>query len=204
MIRHRCMEPAHCPDCPIHHRGFCDAFGLLLRKFAGHLAARYGAVIPEDRQEQILGDVVAAVVEGVHRFQGRRGARFSTWAWHIGHNKICDHFRRRHAKAETVPEYVAGRLFDSHDPRSDIELKLALTGCFKTHLADDPKGCLRLLLELYRTFHEGRDQKDLARAYGLKPNTFNQRLRRCRELVRHLFEECVEDAWHGPASEGEK
>lgn len=185
------MTPAHCPDCPIKHRGFCDAFGTLLGKFVAHMAARYGAVIPEDRREQILGEVIEAVLRDIQKFEGRRGAKFATWAWHIGRNKIADYFRRHHASH--VPEAAAPEWLACHNPRNKIEMKLALSGCFRAHLATDPKGCVRLFLDLYRSFLDGRDQKDLAAAYGLKPNTFNQRLKRCREVLRQLFEECLEE-----------
>lgn len=58
----------------------------------------------------------------------------------------------------------------------------------RRHRIQEPE-CIQLLLDLYECFQNGQTQKDLARAYGEKPNTLNQRLRRCRKRLRRMIEE---------------
>jgi RNA polymerase sigma factor (sigma-70 family) len=47
--------------------------------------------------------------------------------------------------------------------------------------------CKNLFSKLYEGFKEGKIQKDIAEELGLKENTFNQRLKRCRDQVMNLL-----------------
>lgn len=43
--------------------------------------------------------------------------------------------------------------------------------------------CKSLFEELYRGFQEGKNQKEIAEELGLKENTLNQKIKRCRERI---------------------
>ncbi|MBF0120738.1 MAG: hypothetical protein HQK79_18065 [Desulfobacterales bacterium] len=54
---------------------------------------------------------------------------------------------------------------------------------------DDHTGCCKLFIKIYNWFKEGLLQKDMATQMGLKDNTFNQRLSRCRVKIQQLLKE---------------
>lgn len=58
----------------------------------------------------------------------------------------------------------------------------------KKWVSDDPSGCVKLFLDLYRNFQEGKTQKDLADQYGELPNTLTRRMIRCRKNLIRILE----------------
>ena len=187
-----CLEPNKqspgCLRCTVNYRGWCPAFKGILRKIAGNLKKQYSGIPPQDREE-ILANVVIGVLGGVERFEGRRGAKFSTWVWQIYRNKTIDFFRAKTPQADIFVDFEKQ---GAVNPLDEAETKIAIAECFKKHLPDDTTGCIRLYLDLYRFFQKGRAQKDLADRYGLNPNTLNQRIARCRKTIRIVFRSLVE------------
>ncbi len=174
-----------CQYCPIRGQEFCDNFRVVLRKIAGNLENKYTGIPPEER-EDILTSTVEGVIKGVKTYEGRRGAKFSTWVWQIYRNKINDYFREKKTYSINREDN------ESYNPSNDLEIKIAISECFKKYLADDDTGCVRLYLDLYRFFQKGRSQKELAEIYNLSPNTLNQRIKRCRKVIKQLFVECLD------------
>jgi len=193
MIRHLCIESegqhARCSDCPISKRGFCHKFRTVLTRIAKNAAHRYAGISPEDR-EDIFTATVESVLRRIDQFEGRHGAKFSAWVWQIYRNKIIDHFRGKNSLClmEEIRE-------DSewHDPSEETERKIAISECFKKHLPNDKTGCIRLYLNLYKSFQKGKNRKALAETYDISPNTLNQRIKRCRVSIRRLFRKCLDD-----------
>lgn len=198
MIGHPCIEktgklpeceippPApDCSDCPIRSAGFCTEFQDVLRKIAANLAAKYAGISQEDLEE-ILANTVEGVLANIGNYEGRRGAKFSTWVWRIYRNKTADFFRAGNAYAEKFADTLAGP-----DTRVERELKAEIREIFEKSLADDSTGCVRLYLDLYGYFNTGKSRKELAAAYGMKPNTLNQKIRRCRKTMKRLFQNHV-------------
>lgn len=64
----------------------------------------------------------------------------------------------------------------------DIEKKLYVSQVLSA-LKNINIECYNLYLKLYEGFNDGRTQKEIAEELGLKPNTFNKKLERCREKV---------------------
>lgn len=188
MGAHPCGAAAPCPcaDCPLERRGFREVWRDLVGRMERRLSRRHPWLSPRDR-EDILGRTAELVLRDLDDFRGKRPGRFAAWAWRVFLNRVHDHFRYRPPEAEALsPAHPA--------PEADrdlAELRLALFQCFQRHLEDDADGCVGLYLDLYRTFQSGQGQKDLATARGLKPNTLNQRLRRCRPFIRRLFRACL-------------
>lgn len=178
--------PCPCAECPMDRRGFRDVWREAVGRMERHLSRRYSWLSPEDR-EDILARTVEQVLRDIDDFRGRRPGRFAAWAWRVFRNRVHDHFRSR------PPE--AGALCDAHpvfeNGVDSVELRLAIHRCFQRHLQLDEDGCVGLYLDLYRQFGSGLGRKDLAIARGLKPNTLNQRLRRCRPFIRRLFRACL-------------
>ncbi len=177
-----------CQYCPVRNQGFCDKFRLVLRKIAGNLESKYTGIPPVER-EDILTNTVEGVIKGVKTYEGRHGAKFATWVWQIYRNKINDYFREK--KTYSI-EKINRENNESYNPSNDIEIKIAISECFKKHLADDDTGCVRLYLDLYSFFQKGRSQKELAAIYNLSPNTLNQRIKRCRKVMKNMFMECLD------------
>lgn len=188
MGAHPCGAAAPCPcaDCPLDLRGFRDIWRTAAGRMERYLETRY-AWLPTADREDILAQTAEQVFRDFGDFRGDRPGKFAAWAWRIFRNRLHDHFRSRPPDAEA--------LSDAHpaagDARDTIELRMALLQCFHRHLPLDADGCVGLYLDLYRTFRTGDDQKKLADARGLKPNTLNQRLRRCRPFIRRLFRACL-------------
>jgi len=192
---HECLnlrgKDHECLKCEIMARGFCNDFTDILEKMLSNLTNSYKAIPPEDRDE-ILSDTVIGVWKGIDKFEGRNGALFSTWSWAIFKNKRKDYFRR------LSPEKVLTFLpLDDHQKKEEIEMMVSekessssqdeemehIIQCLKRNIDNDPGGCIHLYLDL---FCSGKDRKVLAQEYGLKLNTFNQRVRRCRKVIRDL------------------
>jgi len=180
-----------CLKCEIMARGFCNDLIEILTKMVSNLSS-YEGIPPEDRDE-ILSDTVIGVWKGIDKFEGRNGALFSTWAWAIFKNKRRDYFRRLpsedvvvflflddHRKKEEIEMMVSEK--ESSSSRDEEEMEHIIE-CLKKNIDNDPGGCIHLYLNL---FCSGKDRKVLAEEYGLKLNTFNQRVRRCRKVIRDL------------------
>jgi len=146
---------------------------------------RYPGIGLEDREDLITA-VTEGALSGVDGFEGRSGAKFSTWVWAIYKNKIRDYFRkdRSGSPLEFFPEKY-------QDPtnKEENDLRQKILECFKKHLPMDETGCIELYLNLYRYLESGRTRKEMAESRNMKPNTLNQRLKRCRSVVRELFGE---------------
>ncbi len=193
MLTHPCIDrPGHdrnCAECAIHAGGFCEAFRETLRKIAHQLDTRYSGIPAADRTD-ILSATVEHAVKSIHRFEGRGGARLSTWIWRIYRNKRTDYFR------QTPPPDFRERLIRDtdpvHDAIPDTELEIAIRQCFEKLLETDDTGCVRLFASLYRSEKAGKTRAELAKDLDLKLNTLNQRIKRCRMIVATLFRECLD------------
>ena len=80
----------------------------------------------------------------------------------------------------------------AHDAAADAELEIAIRQCFEALMKTDDTGCVRLYNALYRSEKAGKTRVELARDLGLKLNTLNQRIRRCRKTVARLFRNCLD------------
>lgn len=193
MLTHPCIDRPEqdraCTHCTIHGRGFCGPFQETLRKIARHLDARYTGIPAADRAD-IVSATVEHAVKSIHRFEGRSGAKLSTWIWRIYRNKRTDYFRK--TPPPDLRQRLAAETGTRHDPAGAADLEIAIRQCFETLLETDETGCVRLYASLYRAEKEGRTRSELADLLGLKLNTLNQRIKRCRKTVAHLFQNCLE------------
>lgn len=108
---HECLKARGtgpgCSECRIMRRGFCSELVAVLQKMAGHLKGHWRETIPAGDRTDVLAGTVEGVFNGIDRFEGRKEARFSTWAWSIYRNKTTDYFRqmrKHHPKSFRLTE----------------------------------------------------------------------------------------------------
>ena len=186
MAIHSCIEVQGkgdgCQECPVMLKGFCPNLVDFIQRAESNARKKYSRISEHDRLA-IVADTVGAIVSNIHTFEGRRGSRFFTWAWRIYLNKVADFFRQAR---EWVPidNVIASELPDHGRPRScsfnDI------IDLLKSLLKHDPE-CQKLLIDFCNRTMQGVSQKEMAESYGLKPNTLNQRLKRCRKKLKELL-----------------
>jgi len=79
-----------------------DLYGPLVYRWCRQCQVR-----PEDAAD-VVQEVFAAVARSVENFRRERpGDSFRGWLWTIAHNKIRDHFRRRHDEAQAEGGTIA-------------------------------------------------------------------------------------------------
>ncbi|QTA90442.1 type III-E CRISPR-associated RpoE-like sigma factor [Desulfonema magnum] len=190
-----------CEKCAVKIRNFCpDVMIELIEKMSRHLSASFKEMSQTD-QDAILSDTVFAIWQGVERFEGRRGARFSTWAWRIFNNKTTDYLRHqyRYRKKElSLSELLADD--EQHPAASDSidenkETEQILIG-LKQNMPDDVMNCIQLLIELDEAKQDKKTQEYLADKYGLKTNTLTKRIVRCRKRIL-LYSESIKNMIRG-------
>lgn len=59
----------------------------------------------------------------------------------------------------------------------------------KCLVTEDDDFCARLFLYWYSGLKQGLNQDEMAKNLGLKPNTFNQKLKRCKKTIQQHFQE---------------
>lgn len=180
-----------CSNCQVMQKGFCQAFLKVLRKITSNLDGSYSSRSVADRNA-IIAETVSGIWKGLNNYQGKSGASFSTWAWSIYKNKRNDYLRQQFRQKHETPlelETNEYQLVQQHEAESP-EIKINRTmRALKLLLSRDSSGCIQLYLDLFQTFQAGKSQDDLAQDYRIKPNTLNQRKRRCLEVVQQLMSE---------------
>lgn len=205
--RHECLKlrgkGTDCPKCEINRRSFCESLIKTLSKMVLELDIKYTKIAMLDR-DAILANTFIGIYNGVNRFEGRNGARFSTWAWRIFLNKRTDYLRQQE-RQKTIN--ITDLLWDNDQTISSVkqmesgiqppsehnqrleEIVADIIERLKMRLPDDSTGCIRIFLDMYLAFENGKTQKELAEDYGLKPNALTQRIKRCRKTIGRILED---------------
>jgi RNA polymerase sigma-70 factor, ECF subfamily len=137
-----------------------------------------------------VDDVVQETLVRMHRGLATLGdgERFGAWAYRIAANAIADHMRSRarHPVAETKPGDDAKAVPGNE---SDENLEAELAECVALFVARLPSPYREAvtLTEL-----EGLTQKDAADMLGVSVSGMKSRVKRGRERIRRMFEECCE------------
>ncbi len=151
-----------------------------LRPFVAHRVAASDV-------EDVVQDVLVRMHRGLPEL--RDDDRFSAWMFQVARNAIADS-GRKHARApigtDDLEEMPAAPTSDN-----DREAASALAGCvslFVSQLASPYREAITLV-EL-----EGRTAKEAAEMVGISVSGMKSRVRRGREQLRGLFEQCCEIA----------
>lgn len=196
--KHECLKVQGkgpgCNMCPVYKKGFCVNMIKIIQKMAVNLDKEFQKISLQDREE-ILSKAVTSILNGIDNFEGRNGARFSTWSWRIFLNNRVNYFRSAYRRktitiSELLPENnLSETIFNPSEQDSGLTAKVdEIIEHIKMSLPNDSSGCIRLFLDLFIVFKNGKSQRELSEDYGIKPNTLNQRIRRCRKIIRNIIE----------------
>lgn len=190
--KHECLKVRgnglKCTDCRINELKFCPDMINSLETMDRWLNKNYDR-LPFQAHKEILSQTVIAVWKGIDSFKGNSSAYFSAWVWRIFRNKVTDYLRQEYRENEII-----GELFSEDDvpARSESDENREIEHIIivlKEKLTDNNLSeCVRLFLDLYTAYKEGKTETELAAEYGIKANTLHQRKKRCKKAVRELFQ----------------
>ena len=174
-----------CGDCPIAPSGLTEAFGRAVRSIEVDIARKYPRFDPQTR-EDVVADTVEGAIRNFPQYEGRRGAKLISWIKGIYTNKINDLLRKD--TDITLIDYDAGADNRVATEQTEEPLLDGLVEILKRMADGSKKSCATLFLTLHDYFHQGKTQKDLAGDMGVKPNSLNQQIKRCREWIRERID----------------
>lgn len=174
-----------CPDCLVpklgHRKEMEKAMKRIIKKINEELRSR-----TPDERDDFFSEVAMHIIKSVETYDGRNGASFATWAINIANRRVQDFYRRTSRRR---PEggfcELPGELAIASAEHAQLDV-CSLLKELEIHAEDKKSKCLQLIVQLYDAFKRDTSQKDLAEVLGLKPNTLNQSIKRCREwIARH-------------------
>jgi len=185
-------------DCEIFKSGFCEIFVRFSRKKLPSLLSSKG--IPEEDRKEIFQEFFIRVSKSIGNLRNRGGA--SSFFHAVVDNLVKDYFSDKLKKRYDSIDTFGGEE-DSEEGRENVILSRLSEEMYIEKLAEEEiretaeaiidflkkesdlgDDCAELLLYFYRWLKVGLSQKEMAQSMGLKPNTFNQRLKRCKERIR--------------------
>lgn len=169
-----------CKTCPLFAREFCEDFCNGLEKITKQLSSRYS--LRDEEIQDVVGDVVTAVLGKLNSF--REISKFSTWMGSIYRHKLADYFKEKRKYESIKKRLQAISQEPSWETSPMIEFKIEVERILS--LDEECGNLFRILLDMG---NKGYSQKEIAQKLNEKPNTFNQKLKRCRELIKTLVEE---------------
>lgn len=170
-----------CGDCPIASSGLTEAFGKAVRAIEADIFRKYPRFDPHAR-EDVIADAVAGAIRNFPQYEGRREAKLVSWIKSIYRNKVTDLLRRNYDI--TLVEYNAeadNRVVMKHEEEEPLD---GLVAILKEMANDTKENCAKLFLSLHEYFQQGRTQKEMANDMGMKSNSLNQKIKRCREWIK--------------------
>ena len=170
-----------CRDCPIAPSGLTEAFGKAVRTIEIDITRKYPRFDSQVR-EDVIADSVAGAIKNFPQYEGRRGAKLISWVKRIYNNKMTDLLRKNYDI--TLVEYDASadnRAAQDHEEDDSLD---GLVAILKEMANGTKKNCAKLFLSLHEYFQQGRTQKEMAGDMGMKPNSLNQKIKRCREWIK--------------------
>ncbi|NPA16000.1 MAG: sigma-70 family RNA polymerase sigma factor [Deferribacteres bacterium] len=156
--------------------------------------------IPEEDRKEIFQEFFIRVSKSIGNLRNRGGA--SSFFHAVVDNLVKDYFSDKLKKRYDSIDTFGGEE-DSEEGRENVILSRLSEEMYIEKLAEEEiretaeaiidflkkesdlgDDCAELLLYFYRWLKVGLSQKEMAQSMGLKPNTFNQRLKRCKERIR--------------------
>ncbi len=201
-----CAEGRHetlCRGCKIDEAGLCSKFRMFVKKYL----VRYTG---NEIEKEIAHKTFDAVFQNVHALENKR--YFWAYCKTIFKNNKAEVFRVQSKMLERENLRFEGQFMSPGDdgdngdwsildhnqlqsgeslwPADRAALAREVLAALENMVmgADRPiSRCARLLLNWLSFDRDGLSQKEMADRMGEKENTFNQRLRRCKELIAARF-----------------
>jgi len=137
----------------------------------------------EETAEELFQDVWMNVIKARQRYKA--SAKFTTWLYHIAHNKLIDHYRKNSRLPASYDEELPEDIEDSCslDPVSEIN---------RHHQAKKLLDCIGKLPEAQRESfllkeESGLSLLDIAEVAGTSRETIKSRLRYAFNTLRHCL-----------------
>ncbi len=187
----------HCPNCRIDAAGLCARFCTFVRR----------RLLPYTRNEiekEIAQNTFDAIFQNIHNMQHIR--YFSSYCYQIFRNQKAEIFRSRAYLFEreqlvygfqAQPENAADEplnVLESYarpdEPDMLQEERTILMVQVLEHLekmVSDEEPCAEIMLHWYAGMKEGLSQKEVAARLGIAENSFNQKLKRCKDSISKSF-----------------
>lgn len=187
-MNHQCSQCSTlhtgCTDCPVADSGMAEQFGRVVGRMVANINSKYSRFHDQVR-EDVIADTIEGCIKGLPNFEGRRGAKLSSWVWEIYQHKLND-MLRRFGKGISI-DYDE---LDRHaPPHREEESRLGdLLEVLGKMAGKAGNGCAELFLRLHECFQHGYSQKELAAEMGMKTNSLNQKIKRCREWMRERLD----------------
>jgi DNA-directed RNA polymerase specialized sigma24 family protein len=201
-----CVKGRHetlCRGCKIDEAGLCSRFRMFVKKYL----VRY---IGNEIEKEIAHKTFDAVFQNVHALENKRF--FWAYCKEILKNNKAEVFRLKSKMLERENLRFEGQFTSSGDdedngdwsildhnqlqsgeplwPADRSALAREVLAALENMVLEADRAtsrCARLLLNWVSFDREGLSQKEMADRMGEKQNTFNQRLRRCKELIAARF-----------------
>ncbi len=192
-----------CRGCKIDEAGLCSRF----RKFVKTHLMRYTG---NEIEKEIAHKTFDAVFQNIHALENKR--YFWAYCKAIFKNSKAEVFRVQSKMLERENLRFEGQFTPSGDdedngdwsildhnqfqsgeslwPADRATLTREVLAALETMVMEADRAtsrCARLLLNWLSFDRDGLSQKEMADRMGEKQNTFNQRLRRCKELISARF-----------------
>ena len=154
-------------------------------------------IAAEQIRTDIIAETVARVMKAIDGFEEK--SKFTTWAWSIYSRALAEYFRN---SCRQMPHLMTSleSLRDEHgvelpDERPLDTIAPLLLNALKKIAAnpEDPDYEKALfLVDFYELTMQGKNQIEMAGILGMKSNSFNQRLKRCRNALKKRLKEFMQ------------
>lgn len=184
-------------QCEINRYGYCQAFSKFSKERFLSLLKKKG--IPEEDYNDLFQDFFCRVSQSIKNLRSSKS--ITSFLYSIAYNTITDYIARNLSKRkeslDTAVLFKDNELqehpnilsaskssYEEETRQAEIQETAQHIIMILKEMAREGEECAEFILLFYRGLKRGLSQKEMAKELGLKPNTFNQRLKRCRERLR--------------------
>jgi len=137
----------------------------------------------EATAEELFQDVWINIIKARQRYKA--SAKFTTWLYHIAHNRLIDHYRKNSRLPDSYDEELADELED--DDQIDLVSEIN-----RSRQAEKLLNCISQLPEAQRESfllkeESGLSLIDIADVAGTSRETIKSRLRYALKALRHCL-----------------
>lgn len=155
----------------------------IYHRVSGELKYGVFSSIGQPAADDVLQDIMQAVITGLSKFNGNSNGEFWAWCHRIARNKINDHLRKKiRDRAEPTPPEELVRLADTQDSSLSAADRLDLEAAMRMLTEAKPE-CHTLL---WKYFVLGLDYDDIAAESEASYDSVRMKVGRCLELAQTL------------------
>jgi RNA polymerase sigma factor (sigma-70 family) len=186
-----------CQSCSVSEAGYLEEFLKNLSRTTYKINEE--KELDELDRKEIVSDFVIRVHENIHRFRGqsqdgKRSAKFSTWAYRVLESAKNDYYRREkriNRNKTGFKEFLEMQhetVRRDHSEKRIIEKEKMNTVMYLRNHKKHGK-CARLLIDHYDWAQQGLSQAQMAELSGTSHAAFRKEISRCRKSLKKVLEE---------------